>query len=61
MLFCNFHTLKVREIRRAVLLNRAADDVDSDTEWENPEDGSQATGTVGTPRPGIGDIKCPGY
>ena len=43
---------KVREIRRAVLLNRAADDVDSDTEWENPEEGSQATGPVGTPRPG---------
>ena len=41
----------VREIRRAVLLNRAADDVDSDTEWENQEVDSQATGTVGTPRP----------
>ena len=33
-----FGFFKVREIRRAVLLNRgAADDVDSDTEWENPE------------------------
>lgn len=42
----------VREIRRAVLLNRNVDDVDSDTEWENPEaTDSQATGTVGTPRP----------
>merc|ERR1719414_2565675 len=43
----------VREIRRAVLLNRAADDCDSDTEWENQEVDSQATGTIvsGTPRP----------
>ena len=44
---------KVREIRRAVLLNRTADDCDSDTEWENQEIDSQATGTTReTPRPG---------
>ena len=46
-------SFKVREIRRAVLLNRTADDCDSDTEWENQEVDSQATGTVATPRPGM--------
>ena len=46
-------SIKVREIRRAVLLNRTADDCDSDTEWENQEVDSQATGTVATPRPGM--------
>ena len=45
---------KVREIRRAVLLNRTADDCDSDTEWENQEVDSVATGTTReTPRPGL--------
>ena len=37
---------QVREIRRAVLLNRALDD-DSDTEWENPE----TIDSRATPRP----------
>ncbi len=30
-------TPQVREVRRAVLLNRGREDFDSDTEWENPE------------------------
>ena len=38
---------QVREIRRAVLLNRALDDNDSDTEWENPE----TIDSRATPRP----------
>ena len=41
-----FSVCKVREIRRAVLLNRALDD-DSDTEWENPE----TIDSRATPRP----------
>ena len=41
-----FFVCQVREIRRAVLLNRALDD-DSDTEWENPE----TIDSRATPRP----------
>ena len=37
----------VREIRRAVLLNRAGEDGDSDTEWENPE-ATESQATVST-------------
>ena len=39
----------VREIRRAVLLNREEEDVDSDTEWEEPGDVSE----VGSVRPQV--------
>ena len=39
----------VREIRRAVLMNRGEEEIDSDTEWDDFEDGSE----IGSNRPQV--------